>query len=242
MREEHRQLCLPVEGACPGQAFEEDAAEGVDVCSAVDRATLDLLGRHVVDCSDEPALTRQAADRRRVAGEPEVADVDVLAFRSRCNEDVGRLHVAVDEPRGMRGVECVGRLGEQVDRSHRIETALPSKEFPEIRALDVGHREVQQAVLVSGRERGDDVRMVDARGDSRLLEEASAIALVARQIRREHLQRESRPVGGFGQVDDARRPFADGRVDPKAGEYGARGELRWHGRHEVCDVRRGLST
>jgi hypothetical protein len=62
MREDHRQLALSVEGAHPRDALEENAAERIDIGTIVDRAALDLLGRNVVDRSDEPTLARQAAD------------------------------------------------------------------------------------------------------------------------------------------------------------------------------------
>jgi len=67
MREHDRQLALPVERPLTGQAFEEDAAERVLVGAAVDRPALDLFGRYVIDCADEAALAREAADRRDVA-------------------------------------------------------------------------------------------------------------------------------------------------------------------------------
>ena len=115
--EDDRQLALALERPRAGEALEEDAAERVDVGAAVDRAALDLLGRDVVDRPDEAAVAGQAADRRDVPGEAEVADVRVLAVRVRRDEDVAGLHVAVDEPGRVRGVERAGDLRDEVERA-----------------------------------------------------------------------------------------------------------------------------
>ena len=76
--EHDRQLALAREWTLPRQALEEDAAERVDIGAAVDRPARDLLRRNVVDRADETAVTGQAAYRRDVTREPEVADPGLL--------------------------------------------------------------------------------------------------------------------------------------------------------------------
>ena len=66
--EDDRELALAVERPRSRQTLVEDAAERVDVGSAVDRSALDLLGRDVVDRADEASLPGQAADRRDMPG------------------------------------------------------------------------------------------------------------------------------------------------------------------------------
>ena len=80
VRVHDRELALAVERRRAGQALVEDAAERVHVGAPVDLLALDLLGRDVGDRPHEGVLPGQAADRRGVLGEPEVAQVGVLAL------------------------------------------------------------------------------------------------------------------------------------------------------------------
>ena len=52
-----------------------------------------------------------------MAGEPEVADVDMLATTSLGDEHVAGLHVAVDEAGFVRRFECVHDLSDEVQRT-----------------------------------------------------------------------------------------------------------------------------
>ena len=74
-----RQLALACERRLAGEALEEHAAQGVDVGPRVDRGPLDLLGGDVGDRADEVPVAGEARDRGDVLGEPEVAQVGVLA-------------------------------------------------------------------------------------------------------------------------------------------------------------------
>ena len=117
MGEHDGQLAVALEGPGAGEALEEDAAERVDVRAPVDLAARDLLGRDVVDRADEAAIAGEAAHRRDVAGEPEVADVGVLAVRSLGDEHVSGLHVTVDEAGLVRRVERLSDLSDEIDRT-----------------------------------------------------------------------------------------------------------------------------
>ena len=76
------ELALPFERPLSGQALVEHAAERVDVGTAVDIATVDLLGWDVVERPDQASVPRQAARRGQVPGEAEVAEIRMLAFRA----------------------------------------------------------------------------------------------------------------------------------------------------------------
>jgi hypothetical protein len=107
-----RELGLTVERALSGQALVKHATEGIDVGAVVDRAARDLLRRHVVDRPDEAAVAGQAADGGHVSGEAEVAHVGVFRAGRSGDEDVRRLDVPMNEPRGVRRVERGGHLSE----------------------------------------------------------------------------------------------------------------------------------
>ena len=97
-------------GAMPGEALVEHAPQGVDVRSRVDGLTLDLLGCRVVCRADEePGL--RLTGRERVLDDAEVRHVD--AFRALLDQDVGGLHVTVDEIAVVRRVEGRGDLLEE---------------------------------------------------------------------------------------------------------------------------------
>ena len=117
MGEHDGQLAVALEGPGAGEAFEEDTAERVDVRAPVDLAARDLLRRDVVDRSDEAAIAGEAAHRRDVAGEPEVADVGMLAVRSLGDEHIAGLHVTVDEAGLVRRVERLRDLADEVHRT-----------------------------------------------------------------------------------------------------------------------------
>ena len=122
--EDDRELGVPIEGAYTGEAFVEDAAERVLVGARVDRAALDLLGRHVVDRADEATIAGQARDRGHMTREPEVADIGVVARPGGADEDVAGLHVPVHEAGLVGHVERGGDLFDQRDRASRLEPAV----------------------------------------------------------------------------------------------------------------------
>src|SRR5438093_1163046 len=111
--------------------------------------TLSALGRNGSACgfagsfsdassaATAAATAGQAADGRHVPREPEVADVRTRAGIVLGDEDVSRLHVAMDEPDRMRRVERVGDLRDQADGALRIERAFALEQLAQISALDV---------------------------------------------------------------------------------------------------------
>ena len=118
----------PGERQRPGQRLEEQAAERVDVGAAVDVVADDLLRRDVVDRAHQLAIGR--AGVRDALREAEVGQVDVLPPPLLVEQDVRRLHVAVDEPLRVRGVECVRDLRRDGHRPCRRERPLAPQERP----------------------------------------------------------------------------------------------------------------
>jgi hypothetical protein len=221
VREHDRELAVSLVGPLAGQALEEDAAERVDIRATVDRPAPNLLGGDVVDRADEASVARQAADRRDVPREPEVADVGALLARCARHEDVAGLHVSVHEAGGVGRVERVGGLPHDPQRVLGVELPFPAKQVAQVGAVDIGHREVEHACFLSCGERPHHVRMVEHRGQVRLAQEPLPEPIVVRELRREQLQRH--PLSGriFGQIDGAHRAPREQSADTESGDDAA---------------------
>jgi hypothetical protein len=104
------------------------------------------------------------------------------------DQHVGRLYVAVDEPFRVGGVEGVRDLRDDRECPGGSQRAFTSKHGAQVRALDVAHREVEACVGVARVVDRDDVRVIEARCDPRLAEEALAESVVSRVTRSEDLE------------------------------------------------------
>ena len=194
MREDDRELALPVEGPRIRQALVQNTTERVDVGATVDLPALDLLGRDVVDRAHKAALAGQAAHRGHVSRQAEVAEVRVLAGSVLGDKDVAGLHVPVHEPDCVRCIEGPADLPDQIDCALRIEPSFPLEQLAQVGALDVLHRKVEDAVLITRRDGPDDVRMIETPRKLGFTQEALAEAFVARQLRSEELQSHATPA------------------------------------------------
>ena len=87
----------------------------------------------------------------------------------------------------MRCIKRVGDLRGQVDRAPRLEPPFPPKQLAKIDPVDVRHREKQEALMLARRDSRDDVRVIEARGDSRLAHEALAEAVIPSKLRGKQL-------------------------------------------------------
>ena len=177
---EHEEVALAGERGATGEAVEEDTAERVDVGTPVDRKALDLLRRCVVDGPEERARAASALWTRPL-GEPEVAEVEVASGLR--DEDVRRLHVAVEQSFGVRGIErATDLLG---DRHGPLEGQRAPRFEQRVQAVpgDVAHRQVEEAVDLPGVEDRDHVRVVEGGSELRLDEEARAKVVVVRVLR-----------------------------------------------------------
>src|SRR2546422_371144 len=71
------------------------------------------------------------------------------------DHDVGRLEIAVDDARLVRGLESADHLPGEVQRAADREPALPAQLGGEILALHVRHRDVLDAIDLAGIVRSD---------------------------------------------------------------------------------------
>ena len=102
-----------VEWRRPGQGFVQHARKGIDIGARIDLASLDLLGRGVLDRADEAARACGPVGGE-VLHNAEVGEIRAIA---RGNEDVRRLHVAMDESTAVRRVECRANLSDDAQRA-----------------------------------------------------------------------------------------------------------------------------
>ena len=94
------------------------------------------------------------------------------------DQDVRRFHVPVDEPLAVRRLEGGGDLGDE--RRDLVLLQWPALSEPRLQvgAVDVPHRDVEDAVLLARLVDRDDVRMLERGSDLRLALEALAEVLV----------------------------------------------------------------
>ena len=223
MGEEYGDVRVVREGRLCGQALEQQAAERIDVGAPVDRVAGDLLGGDVVDRSHQLAVLGQGCLLVEALGEAEVRQIGVVPSAvagAGIEQHVGGLHVPVDEPASMGGVEGAGNLRQQLDRVLGVERAL-AQALLEVRALDIAHGDEKQAVGLAGLVDGDDVRVVDRGCELGLFEKPLAEGLVLGKARSQELQRHlSLQPQILGQVDDAHASSAEQGLDPVAGKLG----------------------
>ena len=83
----------------------------------------------------------------------------------------------------MGGVERGGDLADEARRVRRVQPLVAAQEHAEVLALDEAHDDVEQAVLVADPVDRDHVRVLDLRGQRRLLLEAGPEVGVPGQAR-----------------------------------------------------------
>ena len=205
-----------------GERVEERRAERVQIGGGPDRRAADLLGGHVRDGAEEaPGLGLAEV------GQVGAAEVAQLGVAGGVVEDVGRLHVAVDDAALVRGAEG----GEQIERQP---PARRRRQRPRRRDLlgerpaghQLEHEQPRRRLRVV---QGDDVGVAEAPGCLGLAREAQ-IGLARRigvtaAAAGEQLERHGRPEQGVDRLVDARvgapaeHPFdleAPGRLRPRA--------------------------
>ncbi len=169
-----------LEGRVAREELEVRRPERVDVRARVERLALGLLGGHVERRAEDHAhLRRRRVVRARGArdrlGEAEVRDLHAAVPG---DEDVGRLHVAVEDADRVRGVEAarggeddLGRVlpGERAALLHELGGRGPVHEL---------HGDVRDPVLDARPVDLDDLARDDLRGGLRLALEARDRLLV----------------------------------------------------------------
>ena len=173
-------------GSRAGQQLVEDDAQREDVAPTVEPMALpsNLFGTHVGRrAGDVPFGERSVlADRQS-----EVGDIGYPRFLF--DQDVGRLYIAVDQPLAMSVIEGPG------DGGHELAGFVGSGPLfdpvGERGALDELGDDVDRAIRGATHVvDGDDVGMVERRGDASLGEEELRIAGILEPIRRRYLDRD----------------------------------------------------
>ena len=228
VRPQLRLVALAVERDAAGEREVEQAAERIDVRARVHAIAADLLGRDVVERADPVAGLGRPGRGERVLGEPEVGQIHVLLG---AEQDVRGLDVAVDEPRRVRGVECRADLGDKPRGARRREPALAPHEAADVVPGDVAHRDVREAVLLTGVVDRDHVRVIDRGGDLGLAQEPRAHGLLVQQPGRDHLQRDRAIERELrGPIDHAHAATAGDVFYAMSGEDGAGGKFTHYNR------------
>ncbi len=150
-------------GACASdEHVVEDQAERVNVGPLIDRLTQRLLGRHVLDGSNNCAYRRPIemkgaeprGDRRPgcppcigdVVGQPRDAEIHDQRLSFGVDHDVRRLQITMNDAFRMRRHEARHDVARDLERSRDGKPSVSPHDRREIGALDVRHRDVLDAV------------------------------------------------------------------------------------------------
>ncbi len=178
----------PGRAAAANQHVVKDQTEGVDVSPLIDRQSLRLLGRHVLDRADDGAghgaADEQGSRRRRLmppaaaapgrigrrASDAEIHDRRLVIG---ADHDVGGLQIAVDDARVVRRHQAGGDAASDVERTLHRKLLVSLENRREVRAVDVRHRDVLDAVDLAEIVNPDDVAMRHRAGEQQLALEAT---------------------------------------------------------------------
>ena len=178
----------------PAEHLVEHDPEGVDVGAAVDRPAVDLLGRQVLGGADDRAGAGEVLGMGGVAGDRlgrglGDAEVGHLHPPVLAQQDVGRLHVAVDDA-GLVGVlEGPRHLGGDVDRLGRRQRPPLEERLPQGGAVDQLHDDEGQPVVEAGVEDADHVGVGQPGGGDGLAPEPLEERRVGGQLGQQQLHR-----------------------------------------------------
>ena len=172
---EHANEIVTAVRRLPRETAVEHAAEGELIGAGIDvQQSARLLGRDVARRADEQPLLRH---RGRSVAETRHAEVDedgVVVALGR-EEDVGRLHVAVDDPRRVSLGERLREPSAHLHRRSRGQLAEAPHARGERLAFDPAHRQEGAVVpRVAVRDVTDDARVLEAREHLGFAQEALA--------------------------------------------------------------------
>ncbi len=160
---------LPEERDASGEALVEHQPQRVQVGPPVEALTAYLLRRQVL----------RRAHHHVVAGEIVIPAVETLGDSEigeqhpavGGEEDVARLHVAVDEPGPMGSVERSGDARPDVDRQLGAQPRLDVEDLAQTLAVDQLHHHRLASLVLEGVVDGDDVGVVEPGDGNRLATE-----------------------------------------------------------------------
>ena len=188
----------------------------------VDRQAQRLFGAHISRRTDHGAdlSTRELAfgpGRVRLA-DPRDAEVEQLGGPPvRRQQDVGRLHVAMDDTRSVRIAERGGELSPQ--RQHPLARHPPRRRQRDVEGLAVDqlHRDIGDAVRLAHVVDRGDVGMAQRAGRARLSQETLAQVGMARVVGLQDLDRDrAADVRIAGAVYVGHRALAEAALDTVA--------------------------
>ena len=217
-RRDHRDGRVAGERPLAGGHLVEDGAHREDVGARIDALALGLLGRHVGRGAEDFALTRQAAERRRLElgdiilqglglGELGEAEVEHLDSAFGVHHHVGGLEVAVGDAAVVGGGDSVGE-SDAVAEEVVEQQAAGRDQVREGLAVDELHGEEVGAVRFLDRVEDDDIGVVERRDGAGLALEAGEAFGVAGEVGRQDLQGNSAAeLGVFGGVDGSHTAF-----------------------------------
>jgi hypothetical protein len=189
VRPQHLGLGPASERRLAGQALIQNAGERVLVRTCLHLPTSDLLGCEVIERARDLSGLCEAVGANMLR-QPEVGQVGLTRL---IEQHVRGLHVAVDEPLSVRGVERVCDVAEDDESPLGPELLLAVQQLLQISSFHEAGGEVERSVRLAGGEDGQDVRMSEGRRQARLVQKALPEARVPGQLGRDQLERD-RPL------------------------------------------------
>ena len=183
-------------------------------------AALDLLGRDVGDRADERPLTGQAADRRDVLGEPEVAQVGVLARRPSCaTRTLPGFTSRWTRPSACAASRALATWPTRSTARSRLERPVLLEDLAQVEPVDVAPSRGRASRRPRPWRRvGTMCGSSSARGDLRLAQEPVAEAGVVRELGNQHLERDLAALGVLCEIHRPGRAPPDQARDPVSGD------------------------
>ncbi len=222
-RVEQRRRRRPLERLRAGAHLVEDHAKGKQIGARVERLPERLLRRHVRNRAERRARAGQVALRRgrrrrgqggfgrrlEVRQHLRQTEVEHLGVTAPGHEDVGRLDVAMDDARSVRGVERVGNLDPKLDQLFERHRPVADPVFQRL-AFEKLHRDEPLPAVLADLVNRADVRMVQRRRGARLAHEAVGRGAIAGQLIGQELQRDvTAKQKVLGAIDDAHSAAAE---------------------------------
>ena len=105
----------------------------------------------------------------------------------RRQQNVGRLHIPVNQPCVVGGVQGGGHRRQNRQRAFRVECAVLAQRLGEVAAPHLTHRDLEAPVRLAGLVDRDDIWMIQRCGKTGLADVPLAKIRTLRDFRRQHL-------------------------------------------------------